>query len=142
MSGRNGSAENLDLALFTFFYNLNYRLTPSLLPWSLAVMTSLSIEETNEFAVSEDLVPSTSPKHSQTVSMDFDGLLSPPLVLQTNAKECGGQLWPAGKALARYLIGHESDTLKGKTMFVSSDVSYVSATSEKKITLIDGSDQP
>lgn len=73
------------------------------------------------FAISEDLVPSTIKRPSQTVTLDFNGLLNPPLLLQTNEKECGGQLWLAGIVLAEYLLGNKMDELKGKTMFVRSN---------------------
>lgn len=75
------------------------------------------------FSISEDLVPSTIKPPSQTVTLDFSGLLNPPLILQTNEKECGGQLWPAGMILAEYLLQHKMDELRGKMMFVRSDVS-------------------
>lgn len=45
-------------------------------------------EELSHLSISEDLVPSTVETPSQEVILAFDGLLSPPLVLQTNETEC------------------------------------------------------
>lgn len=90
-------------------------------------MSEVSDELANEvlpFSISEDLVPSLVKPPSQTVTLDFGGLLNPPLILQTNEKECGGQLWPAGIVLAEYLLRHKINDLRGKTMFVRSDVSF------------------
>ncbi len=80
-------------------------------------------DELLTFTISEELVPSIIKPPSQTVTLDFNGLLDPPLVLQTNEKECGGQLWPAGMVLAEYLIRNKINGLRGKSMFVRSDVS-------------------
>ena len=44
-----------------------------------------------------------------TTSLDFDGLLSEPLILHEDLQEgCGGQLWPAGMTLAKYLLQHRT----------------------------------
>lgn len=78
-----------------------------------------------DFTVSEDLVPSIPQKKSQTVTLDFDGFLQPPLLLQTNEKQCGGQLWPGGMVLTRFLLQYRRNDLSGKTMFVvRSDVPF------------------
>lgn len=75
------------------------------------------------FMLSEDLIPSAPPDLPARISLDFSGLLDPPLILESDRKEgCGGQLWPAGKALAKYLLQCKMDELRGKTMFVRSDV--------------------
>ena len=85
-------------------------------------MTSPPFEEDPaQFLISEDLVPSIIQKQSQTVALTFDGLLDPPLILHTNEKECGGQLWPAGMVLAKYMIESKLNALKGRTMFVRSE---------------------
>ncbi|KAK4691060.1 hypothetical protein P7C71_g5865, partial [Lecanoromycetidae sp. Uapishka_2] len=73
------------------------------------------------FSISEDLVPSPVKPPSRTVTLSFNNNLNPPLILQTNEKECGGQLWPAGMVLAEYLLREKIESLRGKTMFVRSD---------------------
>jgi len=79
----------------------------------------------SNLTISEDLVRSIPQKTSQTVTLDFDGFLQPPLLLQTNEKQCGGQVWPGGMVLAKFLLQHRTDVLVGKTMFVvRSDVSF------------------
>lgn len=85
--------------------------------------SAYSAEETEPFLlVTEDLVPSLPPNLPKTTTLDFSGLLTPPLILQTDLKEgCGGQLWPAGRVLAKYLLQCKMDQLRGKTMFVRSD---------------------
>jgi len=84
-----------------------------------------SLDSEEEFLISEDLVPSTPKRQSQTVALDFNGLLNPPLLIQTNETQCGGQLWPGGMVLAEYLLQHEMGQLAGKTMFVvRSDVYF------------------
>lgn len=88
-------------------------------------MTSDPTEELSILSISEDLVPSTVPTPSQEVILAFDGLLSPPLVLQTNETECGGKLWPAGMVLAEYLLRNKMDEAEGKKMFVRSNVSLL-----------------
>lgn len=75
------------------------------------------------FMLSEDLVPSIPPSLPARISLDFSGLLDPPLIIESDRKEgCGGQLWPAGKVLAKYLLQCKMDGWRGKTMFVRSDV--------------------
>ena len=85
-------------------------------------MTSDLAEELSILSISEDLVPSTVQTASQEVILAFDGLLSPPLFLQTNETECGGKLWPAGMVLAEYLLRNKLDEMEGKKMFVRSNV--------------------
>lgn len=71
-------------------------------------------------AISEDYVQSPSHKEASTSEVDFDGLLQdPPLKLSENlAKGNGGQAWPAGRVLAKYLLRRKRDELKHSTMFV------------------------
>ena len=83
---------------------------------------SAEAEELALLSISEDLVPSTVTIPSQEVIIAFDGLLNPPLVLQTNETECGGKLWPAGMVLAEYLLRNQMDEIQGKKMFVRSNV--------------------
>ena len=52
--------------------------------------------------------------------VDFDGLLSPPLRLHEDLKNgCGGQLWPAGMVLGKYMLRMKKEDLVGKSMYVS-----------------------
>jgi hypothetical protein len=68
-----------------------------------------------------DLVEQPTLKAAGTTSIDFDGLLSPPLKLHEDLTNgCGGQLWPAGMVLAKYMLRAHRNTLRGKTMFVRS----------------------
>lgn len=76
------------------------------------------VSDLEELTISEDLVPSIPKRQSQTATLDFDGLLQPPLLLQTNEQQCGGQLWPGGTVLAKFLLQHKTSALVGKTMFV------------------------
>lgn len=73
-----------------------------------------------EFKIKEDFVQSPQHKRAGTSAVDFDGLLSPPLKLHEDLTEgCGGQLWPAGMVLAKYLLRKpQLDTLRGKRMCV------------------------
>ncbi|KAL2042293.1 hypothetical protein N7G274_004781 [Stereocaulon virgatum] len=73
-------------------------------------------EAFSHLSVSEDLVPSRTEQQSQIVTLNFKGLLDPPLKLQTDVSECGGQLWPAGMVLAEYLLRNKMDELRGKTI--------------------------
>ena len=75
-------------------------------------------QEFQDLTISEDLVPSIPTKESRIVTLDFDGILNPPLLLQTDESQCGGQLWPGGRVLAGYLLRNKTMDLAGKTMFV------------------------
>lgn len=86
-------------------------------------MPSDQAGELSLLSISEDLVPSPIETPSQEVTLAFDGLLTPPLVLQTNETECGGKLWPAGMVLAEYLLCNKMDEVEGKMMFVRSNSS-------------------
>ncbi|KAI7177112.1 S-adenosyl-L-methionine-dependent methyltransferase [Hortaea werneckii] len=69
------------------------------------------------FAISEDLVQSRTQKQAGTGEIDFDGLLQTPLKLHEDlAKGNGGQAWPAGRVLAKYLLRKKRDELKRSTM--------------------------
>ncbi|KAL9089829.1 MAG: hypothetical protein Q9159_002299 [Coniocarpon cinnabarinum] len=62
-----------------------------------------------------DLIPLADNKQAGTTSVDFDGLLAQPLRLHEDLKEgCGGQLWPAGIALAEYMLKNHKASLIGK----------------------------
>lgn len=71
------------------------------------------------FDVSDSLAPPRVNKVASTTTLTFDGLLKDPLHLKEDLKTgCGGQLWPAGIFLAKYLLGQHSSDLSGKTMSV------------------------
>ncbi|MCJ1379091.1 hypothetical protein MMC17_002191 [Xylographa soralifera] len=66
--------------------------------------------------ISEAFLPSRPAKTPGTTTLSFAGLLSPPLRLHEDLKDgCGGQLWPAGMVLARYLLERQ-DELRGKVI--------------------------
>lgn len=72
-----------------------------------------------DFAISEDLVQSPTHRAPATGTLDFDGLLQPALQLhQDLANGNGGQAWPAGVVLAKYLLRRKRDELKGASMSV------------------------
>ncbi|KAF2736463.1 hypothetical protein EJ04DRAFT_489993 [Polyplosphaeria fusca] len=75
----------------------------------------MSDSENDIFDVSEDLVPPAAVKSAGVSEVGFDGLLSPPLKLYEDLKNgCGGQLWPAGMVLGKYMLRHHRDDLVGK----------------------------
>jgi hypothetical protein len=77
--------------------------------------------EDSFLAISEDLVQSPEHKRAGDSSLDFDGLLATPLRLHEDLKEgCGGQLWPAGMVLARYLLRQKREELAGKSVYALS----------------------
>jgi hypothetical protein len=77
-------------------------------------------EDNSPFDISSDLVPPAVIKPAGVSSIDFDELLSPPLKLQEDLKNgCGGQLWPAGMVLAKYMLREHKEDLAGKTMYLS-----------------------
>ena len=99
-------------------------MSPRFLALSLrtrAMTSGPADSELSILSISEDLVASPIPIPSQQVILSFDGLLNPPLVLQTNETQCGGKLWPAGMVLAEYLLCSKMAEVQGKTMFVRSD---------------------
>lgn len=72
----------------------------------------------NDFDVSEDFVHSREHKAAGEKSIDFDGLLSPPLKLHedvTNGN--GGQAWIAGMILTKYLL-RKKEELRNASMLV------------------------
>ena len=80
----------------------------------------LSEGESTFFHISEDLVEHAEIKAAGTSQIDFDGLLAKPLKLHENlANGCGGQLWPAGMVLAKYMLRRPEKMLKDKTMFAN-----------------------
>lgn len=72
-------------------------------------------EENDVFGVSQDLVPPAPIKSAGLSEIDFAGLLSPPLRLHEDLKNgCGGQLWPAGMVLSKYMLRKHRNDLAGK----------------------------
>lgn len=78
--------------------------------------------ENDVFAISDTLVPERETKKPTTSSLSFDGLLpaSKHLLLHEDLQEgCGGQLWPAGMVLSKYMLRHHgSGSLRGKKSIV------------------------
>lgn len=69
--------------------------------------------EPDIFSISSSLVPEQTLKRAGNSTLNFDGLLSTPLILHEDLQEgCGGQLWPAGIALARYLLTYHRKSLR------------------------------
>lgn len=66
----------------------------------------------------EDLVVPAKAKTSGIEYLTFSGLLDPPLQLQTDQGQCGGQLWPAGMALAEFILREKLSAVQGKRMLV------------------------
>jgi len=90
-----------------------------------------------DFDISEDFVQAPTYKQASTTSVDFDGLLqSRPLKLHedlTNGN--GGQAWPAGFVLARYLLRTKRDELKDCSMSVGRNPrSSASLTDARQLT--------
>lgn len=57
-----------------------------------------------------DIVPDQEKKAAGTTSTRFGGLLRQPLLLHEDLKGgCGGQLWPAGMTLARYMLRYHQN---------------------------------
>lgn len=78
-----------------------------------------SDDEEAPFAISEDLVQSPTHKQASITRTDFDGLLQEPLLLSEDlAKGNGGQAWPAGHVLARYLLRRKLGDLRDASMLV------------------------
>lgn len=69
------------------------------------------------FNISESLVPARETKQAGQSNVSFDGLLQRPLLLKEDLKEgCGGQLWPAGMVLAKYMLRQHRSSLVDKTI--------------------------
>ena len=81
---------------------------------SLAETGSYSPPHLSLFSLDEDLIPIRPSKPAGQTSLDFSGLLDPPLLLHEDLKEgCGGQLWPAGMVLAKYIL-KDLNLVRGK----------------------------
>jgi hypothetical protein len=69
------------------------------------------------FAIDDTFAPPQAQKLPGITETSFGGLLEPPLRLHEDLKEgCGGQLWPAGMVLSRYMLTHHKTDLAGKAM--------------------------
>ncbi|KAL8740720.1 MAG: hypothetical protein Q9190_006607 [Brigantiaea leucoxantha] len=79
-------------------------------------MSSHSDSEPQLLSITEDLVPARLPIVPSITPIDFDRLLNPPLILQDDPTQCGGQLWPGGMVLAKYLLQQKMSDLQGKTI--------------------------
>ena len=84
-------------------------------------MTASDDEENDIFGAHQlDFVPPAPIKPAGVAEVDFDGVLAPPLKVHEDLKKgCGGQLWPAGMVLGKYMLRKHKDDLAGKTMYVS-----------------------
>ncbi|EXJ58650.1 hypothetical protein A1O7_06078 [Cladophialophora yegresii CBS 114405] len=76
--------------------------------------------ENDVFAIDATLVPERDNKKPSTTTITFDNLLptDKALLLHEDLQEgCGGQLWPAGMVLAKYMLTyHSSRSLRGKSL--------------------------
>ncbi|RAL05681.1 uncharacterized protein BO80DRAFT_344791 [Aspergillus ibericus CBS 121593] len=79
--------------------------------------TPVGFDVNDSIDINESLVPVRDPKPASQSSISFDGLLSSPLLLQEDLKEgCGGQLWPAGMVLSKYLLRQHHSKFLNKTI--------------------------
>ncbi|KAI0522007.1 putative methyltransferase-domain-containing protein [Xylaria bambusicola] len=84
--------------------------------------SSSSDSEEGEFsplalAKNNGFTPLPTYKAAGTTETDFDGLLPKDRVLRLHedlTNGCGGQLWPAGMTLARYMLRYHAKSLAGK----------------------------
>lgn len=68
-------------------------------------------------AIGTNLAPLPIYKAATTSSVNFTGLLEPPLKLHEDlSKGCGGQLWPAGMVLAQHMLRYHKDSLRNSRM--------------------------
>ncbi len=76
--------------------------------------------ENDVFTISTTLIPERDSKKPNTTIITFDDLLpvDRPLLLHEDLQEgCGGQLWPAGMVLSKYMLRHHGKgTLRGKSI--------------------------
>lgn len=79
-----------------------------------------AIDMDDSLDIDESLIPVRDLKPASQSTISFDGMLSNPLLLQEDLKEgCGGQLWPAGMVLSKYLLRQHHSSFLGKTMSVA-----------------------
>ncbi|KIV78914.1 hypothetical protein PV11_06515 [Exophiala sideris] len=76
--------------------------------------------ENDVFGISTEIVPERTNKSASTTSLTFDDLLpkDKPLLLHEDLQEgCGGQLWPAGMVLSKYMLTyHKTGSLLDKSI--------------------------
>jgi Lysine methyltransferase len=70
-------------------------------------------------SVTEELVEPRENSQAHRTTLDFGGLLNTPLILVEDLTNgCGGQLWPAGMVLGKYLLRQHAEDMIGKRMYV------------------------
>lgn len=80
--------------------------------------------EYNPLDIGIDHTPLPVYKAAGTKEIDFDGLLSPPLKLHEDlAGGCGGQLWPAGMVLSKYMLREHREDMENGTVYAFSHIS-------------------
>jgi hypothetical protein len=73
-----------------------------------------------EFELSHDLVHFAVIKQAGITKIGFNGYLETPIKLHEDLTNgCGGQLWPAGMVLAKYMLSQHSKELRGRSMCAS-----------------------
>ncbi|KAI1362899.1 putative methyltransferase-domain-containing protein [Xylaria arbuscula] len=87
----------------------------------VADSSSSSSDSEGEFSplklADQDVTPLPAYKAAGTTETDFDGLLPKDKALRLRedlTNGCGGQLWPAGMTLARYMLRYHAKSLAGK----------------------------
>ncbi|KAK6380803.1 Protein-lysine N-methyltransferase efm6 [Exophiala oligosperma] len=79
-----------------------------------------SSPENDIFSLDTSLIPPRENKVAGTTNITFDNLLpsTTPLLLHEDLQEgCGGQLWPAGMVLSKYMLTyHKTRSLPGKSI--------------------------
>ncbi|KAI0408811.1 putative methyltransferase-domain-containing protein [Xylaria palmicola] len=91
--------------------------TASVVPVTVSSSSSDAGDEFSPLALADDLTPLPAYKAAGTTETDFGGLLPAdrPLRLHEDLTNgCGGQLWPAGMTLARYMLRYHAKSLAGK----------------------------
>ncbi|ESZ90266.1 hypothetical protein SBOR_9357 [Sclerotinia borealis F-4128] len=69
--------------------------------------------EFSPLAMGFEFAPLPTYKAATTSTVNFSGLLEPPLKLHEDlSKGCGGQLWPAGMVLAQHMLRYHKDSLR------------------------------
>ncbi|KAK1069555.1 Protein-lysine N-methyltransferase efm6 [Friedmanniomyces endolithicus] len=92
------------------------------------------------FAISEDLVQSPTHKQASITRTDFDGLLksSPLLLSEDLAKGNGGQAWPAGYVMAKFLLRRKLEELsKASMLAVAVGCRSTTGTSQQVVHITD-----
>ncbi|KAM5443964.1 Protein-lysine N-methyltransferase efm6 [Microsporum ferrugineum] len=80
-------------------------------------MGDIGEQSPDQLLVSDSLVPPREIQCAGTSTVSLDGILNPPLQLREDLKEgCGGQIWPAGVVLSKYMIENHASDLLGKTI--------------------------